>query len=322
MAKKKSFFREATKAEIKHGEQVRLLNMSEIFNLNFDQYIVISPTVPRGFESARKFMKHGREVKPQRYHSLDQALKDGRTPVQLREVAFDNIKDVNFCGYSFVPIGRDRRKRKVSLVECMEGARIYAYSNQVNGSGIEIKPYADSKRVRIDGAEIVFKVPSRTKGQRRIEFKLTSIPIVDSGEKYIISQGIGSDHSCPSKRFNIRYTYSDDKESSGIVNVCAHEVAAYFKTIQHFSENKKNLIPLQMSQYAIPSQIAVDYYLKLENNILVKDEDLKCKDNLRKLNRAEKEIALWSLVKKFGHDKTFYSKRSRDGDIADYSWKN
>lgn len=320
MAKKKSFFSETTKAEIKRGERVNAIEIPEFLNLGVDQFTVVSPFVPRGFESARKFMKHGKEVKPKRYYSLDQAVSDGRTPVQLRSEAFDNIKDTDFCGYSFVPIGRDRRKRKVSLVECMEGARIYAYSNQVRGSGIDIRPYADSKRVRIDGAEMVFRVPSRTKGEGKIEFKLTSVPVRDSREKYLIAQSVGSDHSCPSKRFKIRYRYTDDKESSGVVNVCAHEVAAYLKTVQHYVENEKNIVPLQMSPFAIPSQMAVDYYLKLGNNVLISDEGLKGKDKLRKMNRAEKEIALWSLVKRFGHDETFYSKSSRDGNVADYNW--
>jgi len=76
-----------------------------------------------------------------------------------------------------------------------------------------------------------------------------------------------------------------------------------------------------MCQFAIPTQETVDYYLKLENNVLVKDKNLKSKDYLRKMNRAEREIALWALVKKFGHDKTFYSKKSRDKDIADYKWR-
>ncbi len=52
----------------------------------------------------------------------------------------------------------------------------------------------------------------------------------------------------------------------------------------------------------------------------IRDEALKTKDKLRKPNRAEKEIALWNFVKKLGHDKTFYSKGSRDGNLADYKW--
>ena len=80
------------------------------------------------------------------------------------------------------------------------------------------------------------------------------------------------------------------------------------------------MIPVQMCQFAIPTQQTVDYYLKLGNNILIYDNNLKNKNKLRKPNRAEKEIGLWALVKSLGHDKTFYSKKSRDGDVADYRW--
>lgn len=150
---------------------------------------------------------------------------------------------------------------------------------------------------------------------------MTSVPVRDNKEKHAISLNIGSDHSCPSKRFNIRYRYSDDKESSGIVNVCAHEIAAYLGVIEHFWDEQKNVVPLQMCQYAIPTQQTVDYYLRLENNVLVKDKSLKGENKFRKMNRAEKEIALWALVKELGHDATFYAKKSRDKDVAEYNWR-
>ena len=318
----KTFFMEDSKAEIKKKDFVKLARLSDILDLEDRQFVLIDPLVPSGYESARKFMKHAPEVWPRRQHSVEQAIKEGRTPVQLREKAFDDINGPYFCGYSFLPLGRDRRKRKVSLIECLEGARIYAYSNQVKGAEIEIRPYDHAKAVRKEGAEIVCQVPSRTEKQRKIEFKLTSVPVIDSPEKYAITLNLGSDHSCSSKRFNIRYKYTDDKEASGIINVCAHEIAGYLKVIDYYLNEKKNMIPLQMCQFAIPSQEAVNYYLKLENNVLVEDRTLKSKDKLRKMNRAEKEIALWSLVKTFGHDKTFYSKKSRDGEVANYQWKS
>ena len=317
--RKKPFFREATKAEIAKKNFVKIDALSDIASLAEDEFTIINPLIPRGFESTRKFIKHGKEVKPKRYYSLDQALADGRTPVQLREQSFNNLERYDYCGYSFLPIGRDRRKRKVSLIECLEGARIYAYSNQVRGTGIRVRPYADSKRVRIDGAEIICNVPSRTKGEPRIKFKLISVPVVDCKEKHIVSLNTGSDHSCLAKRFNIRYTYTDDKESSGIVNICAHEIAAYLKIIDYYW-NEKNIIPLQMCQFAIPSQETVDFYLRLGNNVLVKDNSLKSKDKLRKPDRGDREIALWSKVDNARHDRTFYSKKSRDGDVSDYNW--
>ena len=322
MAEKKPFFQEATKAEIKRKKLVEVERLADVEKLQDNEYAVFPSYVPRGFASARKFMKHGQEVKPKRYWSLEQAVKETKTPVQLREVAFDSIEGHYFCGYSFMPLGKDRRKRKVSLIECLEGARIYAYSHQVDNAKIKIKPYDDAKRVRIDGTEVVVEVPSRTAGERKFRFKLISVPVIDSIEKYVVSLNIGSDHSCSSKRFNIRYKYTDDKEGSGIVNVCGHEIAAYFELIDFYWNTRKNIIPLQMCQFAIPSQRTVNYYLKFENNVLIKDENLTSKDKLRKPNRADKEIALWSFVRAFKHDATFFSMAERDGNLRNYKWEN
>ena len=320
MGKKKTFFRQATKAEIKRKQLIEIASLADLAQLQEEQFAIIRPLVPRGYASARKFMRHGPEVKVRRAYSLDQAVREGRTPVQSREEAFNALQGHNYCGYTFMPLGRDRRKRKVSLIECMEGARIFAYANQIHGTGIDVKAYADSARVRREGAEVVAEVPSRTRGQLRTQLKLTSVPVVDSPEKYGIALNIGSDHSCGSKRFNIRFRYSDDKESSGIVNICAHEIAAYLSLVdQQWGEH--NIVPLQMCQFAIPSQETVSSYLKWENNILVRDEDLTVRDKLRKPSRAEKEIGLWAQVEALGHDRTFYSRQSRDGGVSAYHWR-
>lgn len=320
MTNRKSYFSSKTKTQIVKGSLVGLARLTDIFNLSADQYVIINPLLPNEYDSARKFMKHGPEVRPRRYYTLDQAIRDGRTPVQLREEAFNAISDPFYCGYSILPTSRDRRKRKISLIECVEGARIFAYSHQVPGTSLDVKAYSDCDRVFSEGAEVVSRVPSRTRKEKRHELKLVSVPFKDSSEKYLISQNIGSDHSCGSKRFNIRYRYTDDKESSGIVNLCAHEVAAYLQLVQQEWENNKNIIPLQMSPFAIPSQETARYYLNLENNVLVKDPTLVGKDKLRKMNRAEKEIALWAFVKRYGHDRTFFAKPSRDGNVRDYNW--
>ncbi len=316
---KKNFFKENTIGEIKRKNKIKINSLYNILNLKQNEYAIIPSFIPKQYENSRKFMKHGKEVKPARYYFLEDAIRIGKTPVQLREEFFNQIKNYEFCGYSFMPLGKDKRKRKVSLIECLEGARIFAYSHQKNAP-IKIRAYADAERVKKEGAEVVAKVPSRTKGERKIQCKLTSVPYKDSLEKYIISLNIGSDHSCQSKRFNIRYRYSDDKESSGILNICAHEIAIYLELIQQEWDKNKNMIPVQMCQFAIPTQETVNYYLKFENNVLIYDENLKNKNKLRKPNRAEKEIGLWNLVKHLGHDRTFYSKKSRDGDVADYKW--
>ena len=221
---KKTFFKDNTKAQIKKKNLVET-GFLEATNIDSNEYLISFPPFPGNSESARKFMKHGNEVLPRRQYTLNQAIKERLTPVQMREEAFTYLNGPFYCSYSFMPLGKDQRKRKVSLVECLEGARIYAYVNQVNLAEINVKPYDNAKRVAKDGAEIVVEVPSRTKGEPRTKFKLMNIPVVDSPEKYALAPNFSSDHSCGNKKFKIRYSYESSKESSQVFNICAHEIA-------------------------------------------------------------------------------------------------
>jgi len=324
----KSFFKENSVGQIKgyHPEEILTGLVNRILNLSDDEGVIIERgIIPQIYSDSRKFMKHGKEIKLQRYSSLENMLKDPKTPVHLRRDAFDpeNIKYGAFCGYSFKPfIGNDKRTRKVSLVECLKGAELYAYVNQDNITGfrpeIEIIPYDDCRGVEKDGAEIVAKVPSRKKGEGKYVFKFNSVPVIDyskrnAGRKYGLAFNIATDHSCGNKRFNIRYKSPNSKESSNVFNFCAHEIAAYLSIIDYYKNERQNLTPLQMSQFALPTQLSVDFYKKLGNNCLIQTEDKKP----RKLNSAEKEILLWGLVSKFGHDDTFYATEK----LRDYNWK-
>ncbi len=321
----KTFFKEPTAGKILKYERIKEIRENIVNNImglgEHEAGVIYADLIPRTYESPRKFMKHGTDVKLHRFSSLEDVLEKRLTPVQIREIAFNKIYNIPYCGYSIKPFaGTDQRTRKVSLVECVEAAKLYKYSNpSEKKSSIIIKPYDDARRVAKDGAEIIAIVPSRTENQDRHKFKFSSVPVTDNNDKYGIAYNISTDHSCSSKRFNIRYKFKDDKESSRVFNFCAHEIAAYMSIIDHYWNNDKNIIPLQMSQFAIPTQKTVDYYDKLCNNALIQTSyDVKP----RKLNNAEKEILLWNLVYKEKHDATFFSRKGRDKDLREYRWRN
>ena len=114
-------------------------------HLSVDEYTVVP--LPQAYTSVRKFRKHGDEVKLRRYRTVEDALADKATPVELRRQKFDHLHSHKYCSYSFMPlIGNDWRKRKVPLVECLEGARLFAYAHQI-GNSIRVKPYSDARRV-------------------------------------------------------------------------------------------------------------------------------------------------------------------------------
>ena len=318
---KKHFFEEPKKSQIlKLGiESAEKDLVQRIENLIEGHALIIEQRlIPQEFPAQRKFLKHGQEVKPARVYTLEQLAKERFVPVKLREEAFNQITNTAYCGYSFVPfVGRERRKRKVSLVECLEGARIFCYSHNI-GTGIEIEIYEESKRVETEGAEIVVKIPSRTKKRPKYNFNLVSVPVLDSQTKFAVAQSIASSgHDCKRKQYDFRYRYEDDKESSRIFNFCAHEIAAYFEIINQSWNSRKNIIPLEMSQFAIPTMMSVNYYKRLCDSVLIRDNILKTKDKLRKLNKAEKEILMWGLVYKHGHDETFFTRDK----IENYDWK-
>lgn len=317
--KPKPYFRQPTAAQIRRYKTIREISDHVVDNVldlkDSEAAIIRADLIPRQFDGARRFMKHGDEVKIRRFRTLEGTLKARRTPVQLREEAFNSLRQPPYCGYSFKPVlGTDRRTRKVSLVECLEGTKLYCYAQQTPLlSEIEIRPYQDARRIDREGAKIIVSVPSRMQKSPRYEFKFSSVPIADSIHKWAIAHGIVTDHNCKSTRFNIRYTYADDKEGSDNFNFCAHEIAAYLSLMDHYLKFRKNIIPLQMSQFAIPTQQTVDFYVRLCNNCLIQTE----KDQKpRKLNRAEKEILLWDLIRELGHDDTFFATEK----VRDYNW--
>ncbi|MAH32847.1 MAG: hypothetical protein QF798_04010 [Candidatus Woesearchaeota archaeon] len=317
----KEFFKEPTAAKILKYSKISTISkdlVNRILNMSFDEAAIIeADLIPKDYDNSRKFLKHGPEVKLRRFNSLEEMADIRETPVQSREESLNNIKNRAYSGYSFKPfIGTDKKTRKVSLVECLKGTKLYRYANQEGtkfNPSISVKPYDDATGVEKDGAEIITRVPSRTKKMPNYEFKFSSVPVIDSDKKWGIAYNITTTHNCKSKLYNIRYKHKSEKETSKQFNFCAHEIAAYLSIVDHYWNKEKNLIPLQMNQFAIPTQETVDYYVKLTDNCLIKTSEDK---NPRKLNSAEKEIMLWGLVKKLKHDDTFFAKDK----VKEYNW--
>ena len=180
-------------ASLTKYRELRKINNNLIKNIislkNYNESsngIIISSSldiIPSKYNNSRKFMKHGNEVKIKRYRTIDDLLIGRDEPVKVREEAFEKMRGNFYGGYSFMPVvGKDRRKRKVPLVECMEGAKIFTYSE--NGPNIKIHAYDDSFRVDKEGAEIIASVPSRMEKDPRHEFKFSSVPVKDNKNKW------------------------------------------------------------------------------------------------------------------------------------------
>ncbi|PLW79323.1 hypothetical protein C0585_08310 [Candidatus Woesearchaeota archaeon] len=344
---KKTFFKERSPGQIKKFSTVKNISdeyVHEIEAIELDEAVILeTQLIPKqnvrkkkfgkGFSPSREFRKYGGEV-----HIKSPTLEEIASfrPVDARFEAMESIDAKAYNGLVFTPFsGDDLRPRKIPLIESLEGAKLYAYaclkhrdedepfsiSNYFQDkhfkSIIELFPYDDARGVEMDGAEIDVKMPSRHK-TGRYKFKLTSVPVIDNENKQKISYSFNSTHECDSKRGIIRFKHPQAEGERNLVTLDSHDVAAYLAVIDMYSR-QGNIIPLEQSQIPIPTQRTVDFYEKLNNNVLIKDNG-----KTRPLNLAEKEILLWGLVYKTqGSEKpedhpTFFAKGTK---VRDYQWR-
>lgn len=343
---KKSFFRERSVAEIGRLAKVRpvykargLVELIDNLNLGSEALELRMQVMPgrfyantkTGSEAARKCYKHGDLISLSQPETQADAHASREIPLAGRARDFAKLaemreEEINFVGYSWYPVqGRDRRKRIVPFVGLSEAARLYAYAENVS-NGIEVRPYADCRRVATEGATVVCSVPSRTKKKPRHEIKLMHVPVIDTSEKRAVIWSLKPEYApgqAPEHDFwNIRYTREHEPESSDVIRFGPHAIAAYFATVGHMlrTDRHHSMTPMDMNPFALPSKHQADFYNKLCNNVVIYDPSLRGKNKLRKLHLAEKSILLARAIGKFGNEDFAYWDSERDGRIKDYRW--
>lgn len=340
MVEKKSFFRR------RKVKEIRNMNISTIYkNRNLVKKILnldpkedalelrfgICPGrfyrgVSNGAEASRKCFKHGSLISLSQPITQREALESDEIPLAVRERDFSRLEgvkenEIDYIGYSFRPVQGEKRKRIVPFVWAVESVRLLGYSIKMT-SGIEIQPYKDSKRVAREGANIICKVPSRTKKKSRYLIKLKNVPVKDCLEKRAIAWGIGSDagRDVLHRSYNIKYNRETEREGSDVLTFYPQDMAAYFAVVSKLWKEERNIVPFQMSPFVLPSREIAEFYKKLDNNILLFDPSLKGSEKLRHLHIAEKSILLSRTISILGHHETFYCDFERDGKIEDYNW--
>ncbi|HLC78415.1 MAG TPA: hypothetical protein VJH92_04780 [Candidatus Nanoarchaeia archaeon] len=349
---KKPYFRSRSVSQIKDLSLTEIDSrksglVKTIDELDSPQGIILSGSVIpdkflKSLDPARKAYRHGDYIPLEQPLSLEKSVELFETPLRIRERTFSQIgykvePNINFLGYKFRPVsGRDRQERFVPFVWLAEGAKLFAYACQETGEGIGVKVYDKAERVRTEGASVVLSVPSRTSGSPRYVFRMEHVPMISDFRNLatIFSlrssapvEGSGKRHQMIHKDYDIRYTYEDSQEESDRVVFGPHDIAGYFGIIKHLVDKNKVLrtvdlpVPFRMSPFFIPSKHQMEYYKRLENNVLVKDDSLKAKLKLRKLNIAEKSILLGRALGVFGSRDFAYNEYRRDGKLEKYdSW--
>lgn len=277
-------------------------------------------------DASLKFMKHGPEVKFPRFSSTGEAIESiqgaGKVPVDIRAEIF-NISHGPYCAFSYAPVFRNYGgKRKIPLIEIMDGAKLYGYSGR-QGTPIKVTPYLRSKRVGKEGAIVDVTVPSRTPRRESYTFSIFGVPVVDTPIKYALSMSLISNHNCPDMQHRKRFTWDYGKENSRVFNWDAHDTAGVFATIDSLWEDYHNLTPLAMSIIPLPSQLLVDVHqtLRYQTVTRTRENPEQAKAKLYPLNNAEMEIGLHNAVQLLGHQATLFSSGKRDGNLRDYNWR-
>lgn len=344
MAERKSFFKERTAREIREleprqvfsprklTERILGLGDSEALELRFE-------IIPGEFkintethnEASRKCYKHGELIALSQPKTQREAYESRRIPLEIRAEDFSKLtskreEEISYIGYSFYPVqGNDRRKRIIPFVWCLEGARLFAYSESLQSpmqKGIEVATYDNAEKVALEGAKIICRVPSRTKKSPRYEIRMENVPVINSEERKAIAWGLksSSGRDPPNKFYNMRYTWAEDREGSDVFAFYPQDIAAYIAIIKHYKK-EHNLVPIEMSQFALPSKQEAEFYKRLCNNIVIFDPTLHSKNRLRKLHVAEKSILIARSISVLGHDNSMYWEPERDGKLKDYDWQ-
>src|SRR3989338_9142801 len=110
-----------------------------------EQMVPYSKRMQEGYRHAQNFLKRGDEVHVTIPSTQAEAIAYGIGPGRRRLRAFEAVKpDEQKCGYVWRSL-RDGLKRKAHLVDCLEGAKIYAFSRQSSDAAhtTTVKKYAE-----------------------------------------------------------------------------------------------------------------------------------------------------------------------------------
>lgn len=291
--------------------------------------LVDFPIVPGGygsypfFEDWMNFLKRGREVNLQVPRNRSESIEQRLGPVKLRIDAVERMNpEEAYCGYVWSS-QRSRSKNKVHLVDCIEGAKIFGFAKKSRDDRMKVRSYTDVWNVKDFGGIFEVKVPSRSR-EEPYTVVLRSVPLPRAPEQYSIWTDLNAAHGCnlsvhDAITFN-RKTYEH--------TFCPHEIAAgiavadniYHKFKEKYGEGRFILLP-----FALPTQLTVDFYNKMKNNIMIVEEKIinkKLRKVKRPLNKAELEILLWKFVatkkdeKGRLHRPTLFTKTK----LVNYNW--
>ncbi|MEK6942533.1 MAG: hypothetical protein AABX00_00535 [Nanoarchaeota archaeon] len=301
---KKNYFKDPSVAGILKGSAPVYVETNRgvagrVLSLDEGECIVLnSKILPDSFRDSKRFLMNAQPIEVKSPDSLEDAVENAMTPALAREAAFSEVYHPYNSGYAFAPFAgnEDRRQRVVRLVELCEAMRLVSYGMQT-GEDIKIGKIYSGNAASESGSIVSVSVPSRTKKVKDYRFQMRSVATnPDSVNNYAIANGFNTTISIPASDWAFGF---GERQMGGAkaIYLFAPEIAAYFKfMIQPGNETSRI-----MSPFAMPTDLMIEFYRSMLSNVAVRDESVDAKHKLRKLNKAEQEIMLWSLVQEVGH---------------------
>ena len=377
--RKKAYFKTRTVAEIrdlKLTEINRAKGLVERINdLRKDEALIIRTRIlpNRFFRKEKGIEVTGKRASAKAYRHGDlMALSQPKTqngaynspfiPLDFRAYDFSELsekyrngklheEDIQFVGYYWRPVqGRDRTKRVVNFVDVARALAKLTYAenhskfleDRIEKYGIRVRAFVDAAKVKTEGGQAYFEVPSTTEKKLRYKFKLLHLPIKPNSPSDDINYNLaivlslrpsairlGDEENeedepvqgkTPHALFSeIQYKYADERQESDVVRFTPEEIAAYVGFFEHQMEHH-NITPLHFNPFTLLSKLGTRFSVKCDNNVLIYDPTLDSKDKLRNLHLAEKSILMGRAIVILGHDEFAYWDPTRDGNFKDYSW--
>ena len=261
-------------------------------------------------EKLKKLYKHGPELRLSLPRSQKEFYKNPKEAIYYIEEATEKFRKKPFrivFSYSWLPIyGKDKVKRKVSLVALVKGSKIYIYAKNIVKE--KFREYSAVRSIT-EGKSIIVKIPSRTQKRSNYEIKYDHVPFENTKEHKCLAFSISTEgHGCGDKLFkNIAFKYLAQQEHSRFVMFCPHEIAGYFLICDYHYNVYRNAVPFYNTPFLVPTDYTLKLSRFLEENILI---TRNTKSGPRKflLREVEMEIFYWLALHKHGLEKTFKRK--------------
>jgi hypothetical protein len=343
---RKDFFKDLTPGQVKRlGERIEVSNVEEAVAVHTskkgqDYYVqIMERTIPKG-HSPRSYQKYGPITWTREFGSVEECLEAKTHPWELMRDAVNAMEEPTI-GIGHLPPLEENGKpirdntlaRVIAWKEIFEGARVFAYAHQslgMDGEPVGIDLRRGRTNAKIYGAQMHGTIPSRRKHVGRWKVQLHSVPAT-AVHAY-------TDKEVAARQFYIPLTFTpfnvaeksfyrrlQTTERSGqYIPIMWNDAALYFEYMQQdvdeLKEQKETMRSppthhppsIEFTPIPLVTRSSVEVYMKFLNQTL--------NHKGQKLRDAELNLCIGELAKNWKYMRTFYSKMSRDGRLAEYKW--